>query len=307
MQLFIKRLIGGLIILEDIKPSDTVDNIKSKIDDKAAILPDQQRLIFRGKELHADDGLKLEDYGISGGQTIFLVVKRGGGRKVTRRRRRKRRRKTGRRRKHRRKSRRRKRITRKKTRRRRKNRRKHLRGGASEEDMLWVFNYIKASGGGGGTAGGGGGGTAGGGGGGTAGGGGGSGGLVLLDDDSRTLASYGIKGNVNTDEIVELPMVVVAPAVITLAEFRTALRKSSPRASMWASSGPFLFRSARGGYDFGDSEAAISQNPLTFDEFKKINNGFKWADVDKRKNDGTKVPGNYMWNVIFDVILEARR
>ncbi|KIM71770.1 hypothetical protein PILCRDRAFT_53498, partial [Piloderma croceum F 1598] len=75
--LHIKTLTGKIITFQDMKSYDTIADIKTRIQNHKGNCPDEQCLIFAGRQL--EDGRTLSDYNIQSGSVLDLVLRLRGG------------------------------------------------------------------------------------------------------------------------------------------------------------------------------------------------------------------------------------
>jgi len=76
MLIKVKTLTGKEIEI-DIEPTDKVERIKERVEEKEGIPPPQQRLIFSGKQMN--DEKTASDYKVQGGSVLHLVLALRGG------------------------------------------------------------------------------------------------------------------------------------------------------------------------------------------------------------------------------------
>ena len=75
MQIFVVNPAGKTLTLE-VEKGETIEQVKAKIENKAGIPSEQQRLVYRGKPL--EEAKTLEDYNITAENIIHLLIRLKG-------------------------------------------------------------------------------------------------------------------------------------------------------------------------------------------------------------------------------------
>jgi surface protein len=72
IRIFFKKVLTGEIITLDVEPSDTIEKVKKKIQEKEGIKPEEQKFLFAGMQL--GDNYTIADYKIKENSTIHLIL-----------------------------------------------------------------------------------------------------------------------------------------------------------------------------------------------------------------------------------------